>query len=363
MKKALLLTILLLLPVGFSCYNNSIKINSVNSLENTYAMLLIEQRYNSFSDNSFLYNSLNDSNVRLKVSNDSIIVQSLNDSVVWKNVLTDELYFLWDYNATSLSEEDIVFISNLDCCGVYDNGQFIKTNDTCSEEIIIPKKDDSAILAILIATLPFLIMLFYFSRLDYKKYLAFLLGLIGWLVAFFLRLPLLNQVSLTTNFWAIILLPSLLSGLFEEGVRFLSLRFVSYAKKNFFLFAMGWSFAEILIIYCFNIVYFLSFNQQVSFIDALPGLIERFSATILHLAFTIIVLKSLKNKKLLGLAMGLHIIVNLFGILLLAFNLNVWIIELALLLLAFLVYNISNKLKEGTNNGKRRDSKKIKRKK
>ncbi|MFA5332869.1 MAG: hypothetical protein WC376_00015 [Candidatus Nanoarchaeia archaeon] len=363
MKKALLLAILLILPIGFSCYNNSITINSVNSLENTYAMLLLEQRFNSFSNNSFLYNSLNDSGVKLKVSNDSIIVQSLNDSADWKNILTDELYFLWNYNATLLSEEDIVFISNLECCGVYDNGQFIKTNETCSEEINIPKKDDSAILAILVAIIPFLIMLFYFSRLDYKKYLVFIFGIIGWLAAFVLRIPLLNQVSLTANFWVIMLLPSLLSGLFEEGVRYLSLRFAPHAKRNFFLFAIGWSFAEILIIYCFNIVYFLSFNQQVSFVDALPGLIERFSATILHLAFTIIVLKSLKNKKLLGLAMGLHIAVNLFGILLLTFNLNVWIIELILILLAFLVYNISNKLKEGTDDGKRRDFKKIKRKK
>lgn len=362
MKKALLLALLLLLPVGFSCYNNSITITSVNSLENTYAMLLLEQRVNNFMEDSFLYTAVNDSMVKLKVMNDSIIIQSENTSDL-ETIVMDELYYLWAYNATSLSEEDIIFISKLDCCGTYDNGQFIETNDTCTEEIIIPKKDNSGILAILIATIPFLIILFYYSRLDYKKYLAFFIGMLGWLVAFLLRLPLINQISLTSNLWMIILIPSLLSGFFEEILRFLSLRFIGFAKKNFFLFAMGWSFAEIILIYCINIIYFLSFNQQVSFISALPGLIERFSATILHLAFTIIVLKSINNKKLLGLAVGLHIVMNLFGILLLALNFNVWIIELFLIILAFWIYYISNNLKEGINNDKRRSSKTIKRKK
>jgi hypothetical protein len=363
MKKTLLLSILLLLPVGFSCYNNSMTINSVNNLEKTYTMLLLEERYNNYNNNSFLYNSVNNLDVRIKVSNDSIIIQSINDSIHWKTILNDELYFLWMYNATMLSEEDIIFISNLGCCGTYNNGQFIKTNNTCSENIVIPKKDDSGILAVLMATIPFLIILFYYSKLDYKKYLTFIIGMLGWLVAFALRFPLINQISNINNLWVIILLPSLLSGLFEEILRFLLIRFMKFVKKNFFLFAMGWSFAEIIIIYCTYIIYFLTLNQQVSFISTLPGLLERFSATIIHLALTIILIKSIKNKKLLGLAIGLHILVNLFGSLLLILNLNVWIIEIILIILAIWIYYISNNLKDGNINDKRRNSKKIKRKK
>jgi hypothetical protein len=362
MKNALLLAVLLLIPIGFSCYNNSVEIASTNSLERTYAMLLLDSRYNVFANNSFLYPSMNDSSISIKVSNDSIIIQSLNSSADWENALNDELYSLWNYNATSLSEEDIIFIKNHGCCGVYDNGQFISSNITCSEEIVIPAKDDSAILAVFIAIIPFLIILFYYARLDYKKYLAFIVGGFGWLIALLLRLPFIDIILSADNLWMIILVPSLLSGLFEEGIRFLSLKFIGFAKKDFFLFAMGWSFFEAMGIYCLNIVYYLALNQQVSFIDALPGLAERFSATLIHLGLTIIVLKSLNNKKLLGLAMALHIAANLFGVMLLAFNLHVWIIEIAMIFLAFWIYYISNGLKEGINNDdKGRDSKKIKR--
>ncbi|MDD4352977.1 MAG: hypothetical protein PHN56_00825 [Candidatus Nanoarchaeia archaeon] len=364
MKKAFILALLMLLPVGFSCYNNSVEIKSVNNLENTYAMLLIEGRYNLFSNNSFLYHSVNDSNLNIKVSNDSIIFQSLNDSTDWKNGLMDELYYLWIYNATSLSEEDIIFIKNNGCCGIYNEGQFITNNtNTCNEEIVISKKDNSGILALFMATIPFLIILVYYSKLDWKKYLAFLIGGLGWLVAFLLRLPLITQISLTQNIWLIILGSSLMSGLFEETIRFLSLKYIQFSKKNFFLFAMGWSFFEIIVIYCVNILYYLMLNQQITFINAMPGLIERFSATVLHLALTVIVLKSLNNKKLLALAMVLHIIVNIFGVILLNYNFNIWVIEIVLLLISFWVYYISNELKKGNENDKRRDSKPIKRKK
>jgi uncharacterized membrane protein YhfC len=362
MKKALLLAVLLLLPIGFSCYNNSVEIASVNSLEKTYAMLLLDSRYNIFINDSFMYHSMNDSGINIKVSNDSIIIQSFSGSADWESALNDELYYLWGYNATSLSEEDIIFIKNSGCCGHYNNGQFINSNITCSEEIVIPKKDDSGILAVFIAIIPFLIILFYYAGLDYKKYLAFFIGGLGWLIALLLRFPLIDAILSANNLWMLILVPSLLSGLFEEGIRFLSLKFIGFAKKNFFLFAMGWSFFEVIGIYCLNIVYYLALNQQVSFIDALPGLAERFSATLIHLGLAIIVLKSLNNKKLLCLAMILHIAANLFGVMLLAFNLNVWIIEIALIFLAFWIYYISNGLKEGIDDDKGRDSKKIKRK-
>lgn len=363
MKKALLFALLLLLPMGFSCYNNSINISADNDLERVYAMLLFEQRYNYFDNNSFSYYALNDSGVKLKVSNESIIIQLNEISSEAGDAIRDELYSLWIYNATSLSEEDIIFISNAGSFGEYKNGQLADNNSECSEEIIIPSKDGSGMLAILVATLPFIVILGYYARLDYKKYLAFFIGGLLWVAALILRLPLLGWASMSESIWILLLIPSALAGIFEETVRFIALKFVETFKKNFFLFAMGWSFFEVAGMYCTNILYYLVLNQGVSFIDALPGLIERFSATVLHLAFTIIVLKSVHNKKLLALAISLHAGVNLFGVLLLALNINVWIIEIALVFIAFWFYYLANELKEGEQNDKGRSSKKNKGKK
>jgi uncharacterized membrane protein YhfC len=125
---------------------------------------------------------------------------------------------------------------------------------------------------------------------------------------------------------------------------------------------MGWSFFEVILIYCVNIFYYLSINQQVTFFDSLPGLIERLSATILHLSLTIIALKALNNKKLLLLGILLHIVVNLFALIFYALNVNLWLIEIALFFIVVWVYYISNQIKSGEGNAKRRDSKKAKRK-
>ncbi|MDD5054481.1 MAG: hypothetical protein PHG04_03850, partial [Candidatus Nanoarchaeia archaeon] len=220
MKKWLLLSILLLLPACFSCYSSAVTIQAENNLETVYAMLLIESRYNFFDDDmSFSYYALNDSSAKIKINESSIIIQSFNESTDWGNLLKNELYELWSYNATSLSEEDIIFLSIKGCCGNYENGIFTEDSNECGNEIIIPLKDDSGKLAIYLSIIPFLIILGYFARTDYRKHLAFALGALGWFAAFVLRLPLLEMIPLAWGFWAMLLIPSLLAGLFEESVR------------------------------------------------------------------------------------------------------------------------------------------------
>ena len=93
MKKAsLLLMLLMITPLGFCCYNNSITIHASNDLEKVYAMLLLEQRYNDFSNNSFTYEGLNNSGLLVKVAPECLVLQAKNASIDWKNA--DELYLL-----------------------------------------------------------------------------------------------------------------------------------------------------------------------------------------------------------------------------------------------------------------------------
>ncbi len=362
MKKAsLFLALLLIMPIGFSCYNNSVTIHASNDLERVYAMLLLEQRYNDFVNDSFIYEGLNGDGLLIKADAEYLVLQSSNSSINWSRAIHDELYSLWIYNASSINEEDIIFLSNQGCCGDYNNGIFLPLGDGCVEELKMESKDSSGYLAILAAIIPFLIILFYYARKDWRKYLAFIIGSLGWIVAFFLRLPIVTWVSMLENVWIIMILPSILAGLFEEFFRFLSVKFIGFVRKNYFLMAMGWSFAEVLVIYCLNIFYFLLINQPVSFIAALPGLVERFSATILHLALTVIVVKSLKNKRLLLLAILMHSMINISALVLLFLNFNVWIIEAGLIIISVWTYYFANSLKGELNGVQGKDIKKIKR--
>jgi len=349
--------------MGFSCYSNAVNITVNNNLETVYAMLLLNSRYSSFSNNSFSYYALNDSSAKIQVFNSSIIVQSSNESTDWYSLLYGELYELWIYNATALSEEDVIFLAGKGCCGSYNNGVFVNNALVCSEEIVIPKKDDSGMLSIYVSIIPFLVILVYYARKDYRKYLAFLVGFLGWLIAFILRLPILANISVLKELWIVLLVPALMSGLFEEMIRYLALKYLSVAKKSFFLFAMGWSLCEVLIIFNFNLYSYLMLNQQLSFVSTLPGLVERLSATIVHLALTIMVIKSFKNKKFLVYAMLIHSGLNVIGSLMLLANFNIWLIEAMLLVLAAMIYYLAdNVLKEGKIDESRRDIKKVKRK-
>jgi len=346
MKKApLFFALMLIMPIGFSCHNNSVIIHASNDLNRVYAMLLLEQRYNDFVNDSFIYGGLSDEGLLIRAASEYLVLQSSNSSINWSRTIHDELYSLWIYNASSINEEDIIFLSNQGCCGDYNNGVFLPLGDGCIEEIKLEPKDSSGYLAILAATIPFLIILFYYAKSDWRKYLAFIIGGLGWIVAFFLRLPIINWVSMLENVWIIMILPSILAGLFEEFFRFLSVKFIGFMRKNYFLMAMGWSFAEVLVIYCLNIFYFLLINQPVGFISALPGLIERLGATILHLALTVIVVKSLKNKRLLLLAILMHSIINISALVLLFLNFNVWIIEAGLIIVSVWTYYFANNLK------------------
>jgi len=362
MKNALLMALLLLIPAAFSCYNNSVEIFASNNLELTYIMLLDNARYNAVSDNSFVYYAQNHSSVMLKVSNDSIIVQSFNNSADWESALDEELYLLWMYNATSLSEEDIIFLSNKGCCGTYESGQFVNSADVCEEEIIIPPMDNSGALAVLMAFFPFIIILLYYSKSDSKKYLAFFAGILGWLAASIAGSFFIIPILLADNLWVYILVPSLLTGLLEEAARFASVKYVGFSRKNFFIFAMGWSFAEVFMNFCLDKIYYIMLNQQVSFIDSMPGLIGSFGAAVLNVALTVIVLKSLGKKKLLLLAVALNSAINVFAVTMMVLNLNVWFVKIALVVLAFWIYYLSNELKGSNNDVKGKDIKKFKRK-
>ncbi|RLI05165.1 hypothetical protein DRO26_02995 [Candidatus Bathyarchaeota archaeon] len=173
-------------------------------------------------------------------------------------------------------------------------------------------------IAILIALTPAFILFLYLAGTETLTWASFGMGALGWLFALLLRvvplqIPVTYGMVLATSL-AYFGYSSILAGIFEEGIRYLLMKkigFIRLTLKHILSFGLGWGFGEAVVVYVVNIisaVYFLGY--KLTFMDMLPGAVERNLAIMFHTALTLLVLKALASKKFLWVAMTIHATVD-----------------------------------------------------
>jgi len=201
--------------------------------------------------------------------------------------------------------------------------------------------------AILIAIVPAFALFIYFARTKGSMWLAFILGGAGWLGALLLRLlPVQFPLVIYGQGFASNLLyfgyTSLLAGLFEEGIRYICIKKASFTREDHshvLSFGLGWGFLEAVFIYVLNVLIILVLMPELTFMELLPGAIERNVAVLLHSALSFLVLCALKIKRFLVLAVGLHAVVDMIAmsIYYYVFIGEVWLVEGILFAMVLLI--------------------------
>ena len=138
-------------------------------------------------------------------------------------------------------------------------------------------------------------------------------GAVAWLVAS-VRSPVLHFVSLlagkpsTPPVW-FIGFSAVLAGVFEEGVRYLFLKF-SVEDRSWeagVAFGLGAGLIEMILIYCIPLFRITVFGRvPPAFAQALPGAIERNLAVLVHIGAALLVMHSLRVRWMLGVAVFYH---------------------------------------------------------
>jgi uncharacterized membrane protein YhfC len=194
----------------------------------------------------------------------------------------------------------------------------------------------AAISAILVALLPCLVAAVYFARENKHAWICFLVGGTGWLGALILRLlPLQFPILIVGQSIATTLLylaySSILAGIFEEGIRYLFLCRIRYIQKSLkcgLSFGLGWGFVEAVVVYAVSILAASMMGSGYHFAGLLPGALERNIAIVAHVSYTLIVLKALKSKKFLLVAIVFHAVVDFFAsVMTYSLQLPVWSVE------------------------------------
>jgi uncharacterized membrane protein YhfC len=153
-------------------------------------------------------------------------------------------------------------------------------------------------------------------------WLAFILGGAGWLGALLLRLlPLQLPLVIYGKDFASNLVyfgyASLLAGLFEEGIRYICIKKASFARedhRHVLSFGLGWGLLEAVLIYALSVLVTLVLVPELTFMELLPGAIERNTAVLLHSALSFLVLCALNIRRFLILAIGLHAVLDMIGV-------------------------------------------------
>ncbi|MGQ9469907.1 MAG: YhfC family glutamic-type intramembrane protease [Nitrososphaerales archaeon] len=175
---------------------------------------------------------------------------------------------------------------------------------------------------ILIALIPAFALFIYFGRTKGSMWLAFILGGAGWLSALLLRLlPLQLPLVIYGQGFALNLVyfgyASLLAGLFEEGIRYICVKKASFTRedhKHVLSFGIGWGFLEAVLIYALSVLVIHVLRPELTFMNLLPGAIERNIAVLLHSALSFLVLCALNMKRFLILAIGLHASLDMIAV-------------------------------------------------
>ena len=157
---------------------------------------------------------------------------------------------------------------------------------------------------VFLALAPSFILFVYVAKVKRSVWFTFGLGCLGWVVAFYARLPILTGISRVAelNILIIFALYALFAGVFEESLRYGLIRKVEKIRidwKHVLSFGLGWGFIEAVLVYAVNIlatVYVL--GMKIAFLDMLAGAVERNFTVIFHVAMTFIVCWAVKAKKL-----------------------------------------------------------------
>ena len=183
---------------------------------------------------------------------------------------------------------------------------------------------------------PVILGLLLWTRLK-TKWVYFIIGGALWLVALVVRMPLNSTFSLwlVGNFSGASLIylgiafPSLTAGIFEEGARWLAFRFAikDHRLENGLMYGAGHGGFESMLLVGVNVLgtailaYFYpqTFTEaQLTAISATPewvvfiGVWERLAAMTFHIAMSVLVLESFRQKQAwyVGVAVGAHFFLN-----------------------------------------------------
>ncbi len=192
-------------------------------------------------------------------------------------------------------------------------------------------------IAILIALVPAFAVFVYFAKTKGSMWLAFVLGGAGWFGALLLRvLPLQLPLLIYGQDFASSLIyfgyASFLAGLFEEGIRYICISKASFARedhKHVLSLGLGWGFLEAVLIYALNVLAILFLMPEHTFMNLLPGAIERNTTILLHIALSFLVLCALNMRRFLILAIGIHAAVDIIALWIYhyVFVGEVWLVE------------------------------------
>jgi uncharacterized membrane protein YhfC len=199
----------------------------------------------------------------------------------------------------------------------------------------------TGIIGTLIALLPGFIILVFIARKTENMWLGAFLGAWFWFVAYLARTPLLLVIELIIPLVAPELLllyavfalfaASLLAGVFEEGIRYLFLRwqpkFVANLKHAL-TFGLGWGLGEAIIIYALDVLTISFFYPvlidmgiplppaHILSINIMIGALERNLAILFHVTATVFIALAVWHRKPLyvGLAILAHFLFNFIPI-------------------------------------------------
>lgn len=166
--------------------------------------------------------------------------------------------------------------------------------------------------AILVALAPSFLLFVYFAK---KR--------VMWLAALLLRLlplqipPSVCGPVVISNI-TYLAYSSSLAGIFEEGTRYVLFRKIKRIRvdwRHVLCFGLGWGFGEALLLYAAAIVSAVYISQlQLTFLEMLPGAIERNSTVALHIGWTFIVFKALTERRFVFVAIALHAAIDFIAV-------------------------------------------------
>ncbi|MCS7128824.1 MAG: YhfC family intramembrane metalloprotease [Sulfolobales archaeon] len=194
----------------------------------------------------------------------------------------------------------------------------------------------STIIPIAIALAPALIALAKVAGTKGINWVIAILGGSGWFLALILRIPILMAVPLPEVIYGYF--ASLMAGLFEETTRFLFLRIElvrSASIRRSIALGLGWGFIEALLIYAIPVSLAV---YQYSWIDLLPGALERNSAILIHLSLTLLLSRNPWSFKLLTASIIIHSAANITAITALYLLRNAWLVELVIAAFSALIF-------------------------
>ena len=184
--------------------------------------------------------------------------------------------------------------------------------------------------------IPILLGLWLWTKLK-TKWIYFLIGAALWFIAYLVRIPLntsgtvwiFNNFSGATLIYLGIAFPSLTAGIFEESARWLAFRFMikDHKLENGLMYGAGHGGIESILLVGVSVLstgisaYFypqMLSAAQLASIAATPewiafiGLWERLTAITFHIAMSVLVLESFREKQIwyLGVAIGAHFFLN-----------------------------------------------------